>query len=679
MIEEKVIRQWFDLFHKEGPQLTEVRVLAGKKTYSGYFSDPETLITAIRPYESNAIYATMNEVNEACYGRTQRDVIVMAPKSTTTDNDIQSRRWLLIDLDPKRPSDTNSSDAEKSVAEQRMRAIVKFLRNEGFNFPIVADSANGYHLYYRVDLPNDADTTELVKTFLYALSALFSDDKVDVDVSVYNASRIVKIIGTSSNKGTGTKDRPQRISKFVYIPEDIRVTERPFIQKVAGYYPKPETPTRFNGYSTDRFDLDSFLEAHGIEVVSRTRFSGGEKLILKECPFDPNHKDAAILVLDNGAISFKCFHNSCAHYGWRDFRVHFDPDAYSRRDREEYRAKREYYGVRNAKPVEPVTEDARGKFWLQMSEIKRTDPSKLVLIPSGLIDLDRKIGGFALGEVTVLSGLSGAGKTTLLNLFILSAVQAGYFVAAWSGEMQESRFQSWIDQMAAGKDLVRESSRFDGFYYAPADVCEKIHQWMDGKFWLYNNEYGAEWSLLKENILTVVREKGVRLVLVDNLMALDFDGQASDNDLQTRFIKDLKDMAKKENIHIILVCHPRKEQSFQLLRKESIAGTANLTNLCDNLLISHRVGRDFEKRAKDFWGAEQVTQLLNYDAVLEIAKNRSNGVVDHIIGLYYEAETRRVKNDPAENIFYGWREKPTQVPLPLHTDEDFPDDIWYQQ
>ena len=33
MIEEKVIRQWFDLFHKEGPQLTEVRVLAGKKTY----------------------------------------------------------------------------------------------------------------------------------------------------------------------------------------------------------------------------------------------------------------------------------------------------------------------------------------------------------------------------------------------------------------------------------------------------------------------------------------------------------------------------------------------------------------------------------------------------------------------------------------------------------------------
>ena len=110
-----------------------------------------------------------------------------------------------------------------------------------------------------------------------------------------------------------------------------------------------------------------------------------------------------------------------------------------------------------------------------------------------------------------------------------------------------------------------------------------------------------------------------------------------------------------------MVCHPRKEQSFQLLRKESIAGTANLTNLCDNLIISHRVGNDFEKRARDFFGAAKVAEYMGFDVVLEIVKNRSIGVTDYLIGLYYEPETRRIKNDIAENIIFGWQEEPVQT------------------
>ena len=162
-------------------------------------------------------------------------------------------------------------------------------------------------------------------------------------------------------------------------------------------------------------------------------------------------------------------------------------------------------------------------------------------------------------------------------------------------------------------------------------------------------------------------------------MAVDFDGAASDNDLQTRFIKDLKNLAKRENIHIVLVCHPRKENTFQLLRKESIAGTANLTNLCDNLVILHRVGRDFEKRAKEFWGDTTVQKLLEFDTVMEVAKNRSQGIVDLLIGLFYERETRRMKNEQAENIIYGWRETPTTAPIFV---EDLPEDLpeetmWY--
>lgn len=675
MIDERTVLQWWDIFKSNCP-LTEVRLLGqGGRTFSGYFTDPDTMLAQLRQYNGVGFFATINEIKDTCYGRSQHDIIVQKPKATTSDNDIERRRWILIDLDPDRSSDTNSTEEQKALALQRMKAVYRYLRDEGFNAPVVADSSNGYHLYYSVDLGNTPENTELVSDFLKALDMLFSDDTVKIDTSVFNASRISKIIGTKSNKGTDTPGQPQRFSKFVHVPDKIVTTGIEYIRKVASLLPKQEAPSRFNGYSRERFDIEGFIRDHGIEIAKRSRFSGGEKLVLKECPFDPNHKapDAAIFVMDSGAIGFRCLHNSCRDYTWRDVRLKFDPQAYDRKDYEEYRQRRAYYGKVEPRPIEPVKEDGRGKKWLSMTDIKWFDPSQLISIPTGILEIDKKMMGLTLGDVTVLSGLSGSGKTTLLDSLILNAVQRGYKAAAWSGELQDFRFQAWLDQMAAGKGFVREKPGYDGLYYAPRNVSEKINEWLNGKFWLYNNEYGDEWSHLMPDVEECVKKNGVQLIVLDNLMALTLDeADGSENERQTKLIKDIKSFAKKANIHIVLVCHPRKEQSFQLLRKESIAGTANLTNLADNVIISHRVGRDFERRAKDFFGEQTTQAMLDYDVVIEVAKNRSLGVVDHLVGLYYEPETRRIKNNPAENIVYGWSDTPVQTSFDTEL-EDMPD------
>lgn len=673
MIDERTIRCWWDVF-KSPDMLTEVRVLSGGKTWSGYFTDPDTMLTCLKEHDGKGIYATINEINPACYDRMQRDRIIQSPKSTTNDNNIDRRRILLLDFDPERPSDTNSSDEEKALAEKKMREVYKYLRNQGFNAPVVADSANGYHLYYKIDADNSEETTNTIKNVLKALDILFSDDKVKVDTSVFNASRIAKIIGTSSNKGTNTKKRPQRTSFFLHIPENFSATDMAYLKKIAEIIPEEEKPSRFNNYSSQPFDLRAFIQDHNIKIAKEARFNGGTKFILEECPFDSNHKapDAALFMLDNGAIGFRCLHNSCSHYSWKDFRLHFDPSAYSKSDYEEFRHRRTYYGRVEPKPIEPLKEDERGKIWLEMSDIKWVDPSQLVSIASGIEDMDRKIMGFTLGDLTILSGLSGAGKTTLLDNFNLSAIQRGFKVANFSGELQDFRFQAWLDQMAAGKAFVKQKPGYDNLYYCPKNIADKINEWLKGKLFLYNNGYGNEWGLLFDKIKEVVETKHVQMVLVDNLMTLNLNEfQGEENARQTAFINQLKDYCKTANIHALLVCHPRKEQSFQLLRKESIAGTANLTNLCDNLLISHRVGKDFQRRASEFFGDETVEKLMGFDLVLEIAKNRSIGVVDHLIGLYYEPETRRIKNSVAESITYGWLEEPTQISIP-----DMPDEVW---
>lgn len=662
MINEQTIRQYWSIFRSDG-QLVEIRILGGGKTWSGYFTDVEAAIESIRSFDGYGIYATINPVKAACYSRSQRDHIEQRPKATTSDTDIDYRTTLLIDIDPKRPADTNASAEEVEAAHRTAVAVYNFLLEQGFERPVVAFSANGYHLYYRVYLANTVEIATLVKNFLAALDMLFTDDVVSIDTSVFNASRIAKLIGTTSNKGTNTPERPQRLSEFRSVPVEYRTTDIAYIRKVAALLPEPEPPSRFNGYSSESFDLDGFINQHGIEVVKRSSFGQGEKLVLRECPFNANHKapDAALFRMNSGAIGFKCLHNSCQHYGWRDFRLHFDPTAYDPHFREEHRQKRQYYGQTSAlKQPEYIKEDERGKKWLQMGDIAWNDPSKLVSIPSGIEELDRRIMGFSLGDVTILSGMSGSGKTTIIDHFILNAANRGYKVAAWSGELQGFRFQGWLDQMAAGKANVVPKQGFENLYYAPKAVAERINNWLAGKFWLYNNDYGDNWTNLFADIQDIVKESGVQLVLLDNLMTLDLDDTqgGSSNEKETRFIKDIKRYAKEANIHVLIVCHPRKEQSFQLLRKESIAGTANLTNLCDNLLISHRVGNDFERRAKDFFGAQKVMELMGYDVVIEVAKNRSMGVVDALIGLYYEKETRRIKNEMAENIVYGWDDSP---------------------
>ncbi|MFO0892408.1 MAG: hypothetical protein U0790_25115 [Isosphaeraceae bacterium] len=68
----------------------------------------------------------------------------------------------------------------------------------GWPEPILADSGNGWHLLYHVDLP--ADDKGLVAAVLKAVSARHSTELVKVDTTVGNASRICKLYGTLARR-----------------------------------------------------------------------------------------------------------------------------------------------------------------------------------------------------------------------------------------------------------------------------------------------------------------------------------------------------------------------------------------------------------------------------------------------------------------------------------------------
>lgn len=673
---EITIRQWYDTF-KSGEELVEVRIVdnAYKRTYSGYFTDVDTLLNEIRKYDNCNIYFTLNAINPACYDREQHDRIVTKPKSTTSDNDIVGRDWILIDIDTKKPSDTNSTDEEKEMAKEVVNNVFKFLRDEGFEKPVVCDSGNGFHLLYKIAMKNSNENTTICKEFLQVLDMLFSNSNVEIDCTTHNASRVCKLYGTFSRKGSNTKKRPQRESKILRIPDEIKITPNEYFAKVAAMLPKPEQPSKSNYYSNEKFDLEAFLNKHHIAVRNIVRTSSFTKYILDECPFNSSHRapDSAIFEMSNGGLGFKCLHSSCSQYTWKDFRLKFEPDAYDHKEYQRHEHKMQYYSSQKKEPFVPKKEDsAKGKKWLAMTDVQYVDMSKMASIPTGYKELDKKIIGLLLGDVTVLSGGSGAGKSSWIDCVALNAIQRGYKVGIWSGELQDFRFQSWINQIAAGKNYVCKREGFENYYYAPKNISNQISNWLEGKLFLYNNNYGSKWQQLFADVKELVDKEGVQLIVLDNLMALQIDNYEGDKyTQQTKFINDLKEYAKAKNVHVLLVCHPRKEGIF--LRKESISGTADLTNLADSVFIIHRIGKDFEQRAGEFFGKDKVLPYLKYNSVIEVCKNRSMGVIDLLVGMYYEVESRRLKNEISENIVYGWQEQPAQLTFEPTPESDVSD------
>ena len=199
-----------------------------------------------------------------------------------------------------------------------------------------------------------------------------------------------------------------------------------------------------------------------------------------------------------------------------------------------------------------------------------------------------------------------------------------------------------------------ESRYNPGKYYVPNNIGELIDRWTDGKLFIYNNEYGNTWAQIFHDMNELLKV-GVRVFILDNLFSLNIDLLEGDkNNKQKELILQVKDFAKKNKVHIILVAHPRKVMTF--LRKNDISGTSDLTNAVDDIFIIHRVNNDFIKAAEDFFGKGKMSKFENYGNVIEVAKNRMYGVVDLFVGLHYEVESRRFSGNEYGYVRYGWEQ-----------------------
>jgi hypothetical protein len=327
----KAITEGIGVLFEPG-QVVEFRVpKAGKSgTISGYFDDLNKLAAAIAQKSGQpgieGLYYTLNPVDPALLARSANHCKPYA-QLTTSDANIQRRRWLLVDVDPCRPAGVSATDNEKRLAGERADVVRQYLLDLGWPSPIFADSGNGYHLLYRIDLPNDKDATALVKGVLDALAGKFDDNAVKIDRAVFNAARIVKAYGSLAAKGDDTTDRPHRVACLLADPGRLRVPDVVAQDKLAALpavrtpdADKPAGKVLVGSITPDK--IEAFLDFYEVAHQASAPCSTGMKWVLDQCVFNPDHtgKDAAAILRDSGLLGYECFHASCQDNHWREFR-----------------------------------------------------------------------------------------------------------------------------------------------------------------------------------------------------------------------------------------------------------------------------------------------------------------------------------------------------------------------
>ena len=203
-------------------------------TVSGYFDHNHLDVLARAAMEwtgkAEGCYVTINPVKPDLLARAANR-IDKKPSHTTTDADIVRRVGLVFDADPLRPAGISATDEEKALARERIDRLVSHLTARDWPDPILADSGNGFHARYRIDLP--VDDGGLVERVLKAAAARFSDERVEIDAKLANPSRVIKLYGTMARKGDSIADRPHRWTRVLSVPEPFTVVPEELLEAFA--------------------------------------------------------------------------------------------------------------------------------------------------------------------------------------------------------------------------------------------------------------------------------------------------------------------------------------------------------------------------------------------------------------------------------------------------------------
>lgn len=229
---------------------------------------------------------------------------------------------------------------------------------------------------------------------------------------------------------------------------------------------------------------------------------------------------------------------------------------------------------------------------VELADVKDINPFDIEKLPTGFKDIDSLLyGGLPFGGLTIVTGKSGLGKSTIASGILLNAIDGGHRVFAYSGELPNHNFKSWMTFQAAGADRVfAYETKWGDKGYNISDANKKmISEWFREKIYLFDETDIEEDELidLVRIVEDVIVKNSCDVILIDNLMtALDVTQYSGSDkyEKQSNFVRALSRIARTYNVLIILVAHMRKN-NFGNNGNDEVGGSSDVTNLASVTLM----------------------------------------------------------------------------------------------
>ena len=258
-----------------------------------------------------------------------------------------------------------------------------------------------------------------------------------------------------------------------------------------------------------------------------------------------------------------------------------------------------------------------------MSKVEAVNIEKQPCISTGVPELDKILtGGFHYGGVIILSGKRGDGKSTMASQFIVDILAQKHNCMIYSGELPNIFVKNWLDRQIIGKAVLTNSE------------VDRCNSWYQNKLFVYDDtdlvEEDDEMEALTEVMEEAIIQKNCEVILIDNLMTAMEEGAATDEALyrkQSDFVGKMAKMARRLNIIILLIAHPRKN-SYGRISNDDVSGSADITNKASLVMTYERVIHDGQEPDPT-------------ERRLSVIKNRLTGKLGEV-SMYYSEDSKRI-------------------------------------
>lgn len=241
-------------------------------------------------------------------------------------------------------------------------------------------------------------------------------------------------------------------------------------------------------------------------------------------------------------------------------------------------------------------------------------------MPSGMLVVRRN-------DKIMITG--NCGKTTTLTQITKQTIEQGEKVFYFNGEQTKDDFKNNLYKQTVEKGHIKgkrykKTEIID--WFVEEDEVPKLDKIYSDTLFVYNNEMHRTVDFILQAMEEVRSKHRVRVFFLDNFMQIDTSSSDEYRE-QKEIMEKLRTFAVNKNVHIHLVCHPKKVDKLNTrITIYDVLGSSNLVNKAYNVISIIRTDSltedDGEYKRLQKYMANEGYDISQASSVLEVLKTK---------------------------------------------------------